>query len=65
MNLVGTSAGALVTWGMGSLRDRGISLGVAFTISAAFAGAGALVILLARPREEKASLPEDPPLVSV
>jgi len=64
MNLVGTSAGAAVTWVMGSLRDRGISLGVAFTISAVFAGAGALVILLARPREEKITLPQEPPLVS-
>src|SRR4029077_21033964 len=35
MNMVSVLAGAAVTYGMGAMRDRGVSLGVAFTLLAA------------------------------
>lgn len=54
MNFVSISSGALFTVWLGALRDRGISLGMAFTLSATVALAGALLILLVRPSREKA-----------
>jgi MFS transporter, Spinster family, sphingosine-1-phosphate transporter len=53
MNMVSISTGAGVTWAMGAMRDRGISLSIAFTLSAIVAAIGALSILFARPREER------------
>ena len=49
MNMVGVAAGAGITVWMGALRDRGISLGVVFTICAAAALLGGFLILLVRP----------------
>lgn len=54
MNLIGVAAGAGITVLMGAMRDRGISLGVVFTICAAAALLGGLLILLVRPRLEEA-----------
>ncbi len=53
MNLVSISAGACVTWGLGALRDHGISLGVAFTLSALLAALGAALILCVRPSGDR------------
>ena len=53
MNLVGVAAGAGITILMGAMRDRGISLGVVFSICAAAALIGGLLILLVRPRREE------------
>ena len=53
MNLVGVAAGAGITVLMGAMRDRGISLGVVFSICAAAALIGGLLILLVRPRREE------------
>jgi MFS family permease len=53
MNLVGVAAGAGITVLMGSMRDRGISLGVVFTMCAAAALLGGLLILLVRPHPEE------------
>jgi len=50
MNLVSISTGAAVTWAMGAMRDKGISLSVAFIVSAAIAAASALLVLAIRPR---------------
>jgi len=52
MNLVSISTGAGVTWALGALRDRGISLGVAFTLSALMSALGAALILRVRPQEK-------------
>jgi MFS family permease len=52
MNLVSISTGAGVTWALGALRDRGISLGVAFTLSALLAALGVALILRVHPREK-------------
>jgi MFS transporter, Spinster family, sphingosine-1-phosphate transporter len=52
MNLVSISAGAGVTWALGAMRDNGISLSLAFTLSALVTALGALLILLVRPRDE-------------
>jgi MFS family permease len=57
MNLVGVAAGAGITVLMGAMRDRGISLGVVFTICAAAALLGGLLILLVRPRPEEVREP--------
>jgi len=51
MNLVSISTGAGVTWALGALRDRGISLGIAFTLSALLTAAGVALILRVRPQE--------------
>lgn len=53
MNMIGVAAGAGITVLMGALRDRGISLGVVFTICAAAALLGGLLVLLIRPRQEE------------
>lgn len=53
MNLVSISSGAGVTWALGALRDHGISLGIAFTLSAAVTALGAALILLVRPVPER------------
>jgi MFS family permease len=50
MNLASVAAGAGVTVAMGAMRDHGLSLGVAFTISAAVTALAGLLILLVRPR---------------
>jgi MFS family permease len=50
MNLVSVMAGAGVTVAMGAMRDRGISLGAAFTISAAVTAFAGLLILFVRPK---------------
>jgi MFS family permease len=51
MNLVSISTGAGVTWALGALRDRGISLGAAFTLSALLTALGAALILRVRPQD--------------
>jgi MFS family permease len=53
MNLVSISAGAVFTVIMGAMRDRGISLGLAFSISAGVAFIGGVLILLVRPCPEE------------
>ena len=53
MNFVGVAAGAGITVLMGAMRDRGISLGIVFTICAAAALLGGFLILLVRPRRGK------------
>lgn len=53
MNLVGVAAGAGITVLMGAMRDRGISLGVVFSICAAAALVGGLLILMVRPRQKE------------
>jgi MFS family permease len=53
MNLVSISTGAGVTWALGAMRDHGISLGVAFTLSALTAALGAALILLVRPLPDR------------
>ncbi len=52
MNLVSVMAGAGVTVAMGAMRDRGISLGAAFTISAAVTAFAGLLILFVRPKQQ-------------
>jgi hypothetical protein len=53
MNMVSISAGAGFTVVMGAMRDRGISLGAAFSVSAGVALIGGLLILLVRPSPEQ------------
>ena len=53
MNMIGVAAGAGITVLMGTLRDRGISLGVVFTLCATAALLGGLLILLVRPRPDE------------
>jgi MFS family permease len=53
MNLIGVAAGAGITVLMGAIRDRGISLGIVFTICAVAALLGGCLILLVRPRPEE------------
>jgi hypothetical protein len=53
MNMIGVAAGAGITVLMGGMRDRGISLGVVFTICAAAALIGGVLILLVRLRPEE------------
>ena len=53
MNLVSIGTGAGVTWALGALRDRGIGLGIAFSLCAAMAALGAGLILCVRPRREE------------
>jgi hypothetical protein len=63
MNMVSISTGAGVTWAMGAMRDRGISLSLAFILSAAIAAVSALLVLAIRPRpvqELEASLAPQP-----
>lgn len=57
MNMVSISSGAVFTVAMGAMRDRGISLGVAFGLSAGVALFGALLILFVRPRPDEAPVP--------
>ncbi|HZI33252.1 MAG TPA: MFS transporter, partial [Candidatus Binatia bacterium] len=52
MNMVSISAGAVFTVAMGAMRDHGVSLGVAFSLSASVALLGGWLILLVRPRQE-------------
>jgi len=52
MNMVSITAGAGVTVAMGAMRDRGISLGMAFTISALVTAFAGLLILFVRPRTQ-------------
>ncbi len=52
MNMVSISAGAGITVLMGAMRDRGTSLGVAFSLCAGVALLGGLLILLVRPRTD-------------
>jgi MFS family permease len=49
MNMVSIAAGAGITVAMGTMRDRGIGLGVAFTICAAATVLAGMLILLVRP----------------
>jgi len=51
MNLVSVASGAGITVMMGAMRDRGISLGVAFTFCAAITVVAGILILCIRPRE--------------
>lgn len=53
MNMIGVAAGAGITVLMGAMRDRGISLGVVFTLCATAALVGGVLILLVRPRPEE------------
>lgn len=50
MNMVSVAAGAGITVVMGAMRDRGISLGLAFTLLAIVTALAGLLILLVRPR---------------
>jgi hypothetical protein len=50
MNLASITTGAAVTVALGAMRDRGISLGAAFTISAAVTAFAAVLILFVRPK---------------
>jgi hypothetical protein len=50
MNLVSISVGAGATVVMGRMRDSGVSLALAFNVSAAIALLGALLVLFVRPR---------------
>ena len=50
MNMIGIAAGAGVTMLMGAMRDRGISLGMTFTISAVVTAIAGLLILRVRPQ---------------
>jgi MFS family permease len=50
MNMIGVASGAGVTMLMGAMRDHGISLGVAFTISAVVTALAGGLILLIRPK---------------
>jgi MFS family permease len=50
MNMISIGAGAGVTMLMGAMRDRGISLGMAFTLSAVVAAMAGLLILRVRPQ---------------
>lgn len=52
MNMIGIAAGAGVTMLMGAMRDRGISLGTAFTISAVVTAMAGLLILRLRPQAQ-------------
>ena len=52
MNLVSISTGAGVTWVLGALRDRGIPLGIAFTLSALLTALGVALILRVRPQDK-------------
>jgi MFS family permease len=45
MNLVSISVGAGVTWGLGAMRDRGLSLGLAFTLLALLSALAVFLIL--------------------
>jgi len=57
MNLVSIGVGAAATVAMGAMRDRGISLGVAFELSAAIALLGGVLVLFVRPRYDVTSKP--------
>jgi MFS family permease len=50
MNLASFTIGGLVTLAMGAMRDRGISLSVAFILCAFIAAIAAVVVLFIRPR---------------
>jgi len=49
MNLVSIGMGAVVTWWMGTLRDRGVPLGMAFSLCAGASAVGVLSVLAIRP----------------
>jgi MFS family permease len=51
MNMVSIGTGAIATVALGSMRDHGISLAVAFTILAAVTAIGGSLIFLVRPRQ--------------
>jgi len=53
MNMIGVAAGAGITVMMGTMRDRGISLGTVFTICAIAALLAGLLILFVRPHREE------------
>jgi MFS transporter, Spinster family, sphingosine-1-phosphate transporter len=53
MNMIGVAAGAGVTMLMGAMRDHGISLGTAFTISAVVAAFAGFLILLIHPQSDR------------
>jgi MFS family permease len=48
MNLVSIAAGAGATWVMGVMRDRGVSLGVAFAALAGVSAVASVLVLLIR-----------------
>jgi len=52
MNMISISMGAVVTIGLGSMRDQGIPLGVAFALSAIIALIAAGMILFVKPRSD-------------
>ncbi len=52
MNMVSIAAGAGVTMLLGAMRDRGISLSMAFTISAGVTAIAGLLILRVRPKTQ-------------
>jgi len=51
MNMVSIGTGAVATVALGSMRDHGISLAVAFTLLAAVTAIGGSIVFLVRPRE--------------
>lgn len=52
MNTVSIGSGAVFTVLLGAMRDHGLSLGIGFTLSAAVALLGGLLVLLINPREK-------------
>jgi len=57
MNLVSIGVGAAATVAMGAMRDRGISLGFAFELSAGIALLGGVLVLFVRPRYNASLIP--------
>jgi MFS family permease len=55
MNMVSIACGAGITVAMGAMRDRGVGLGVAFSICAAITLLAGWLILQVRPRESQES----------
>jgi MFS family permease len=53
MNMVSISMGAVVTIGLGAMRDHGISLGLAFGLSAFVVLAGVVLILFVKPHRDQ------------
>jgi MFS family permease len=51
MNMVSIGTGAVATVALGSMRDHGISLAIAFTLLAAVTALGGSLIFLVRPRQ--------------
>lgn len=55
MNTISIGSGAVFTVLLGAMRDHGISLALGFTLSAAIALLGGLLVLLVRPQQDESS----------